>query len=74
MCKGLPCEGGNIKEEMVMMMIIEGHAEIKDLLREEDIQTKVADCLTKEDILAEDFLKEDISIEMEDPLEEEDTQ
>ena len=47
MCNRLPCqEGGNIQEEMVMMMIIEGHIEIGDHLREGDIQTKVGDPLT----------------------------
>ena len=75
MCKGLPQqEGGNIQQEMAMMMITEGHIEIKDPLREGDIQTKVGDCLTEEDILIGDLLEEDIPIEMEDPLEEEDTQ
>ena len=75
MCKGLPCqEGGNIQEEMAMIMIIEGHIEIEDPLREGDIQTKVGKPLTEEDILIEDLLEEDIPIEMEDPLEEEDTQ
>ena len=57
-----------------MMMIIEGPIEIKDPLREGDIQTKVGDPLTEEDTLIEDLLEEDIPIEMEDPLEEENTQ
>ena len=60
--------------DSAMMMIIEGHIEIGDPLREGDIQTKVGDPLTKEDTLIEDLLEEDIPIEMEDPLEEEDTQ
>ena len=51
-------EGGNIQEE-VMMMIIEGHIEIGDPLREGDIQTKVEDPLTEEDTLIEDLLEED---------------
>ena len=54
----------------MMMMIIEGHIEIRDPLREGDIQIKVEDPLTKEDTLIEDLLEEDIPIEMEDPLEE----
>ena len=75
MCKKPPCqEGGNIQGEVVMMMIIEGHIEIEDPLREGDIQIKVEDLLTKEDTLIEDLLEEDTPIEMEDPLEEEDTQ
>ena len=37
-------EGGNIQEEMAMvMMTIEGHIEIGDPLREGDIQIKVGD-------------------------------
>ena len=73
--QGLPHqEGGNIQEEMLLLMIIEGHIEIEDPLREGNIQTKVGDCLTEEDILIEDLLEEDIPIEMEDPLEGEDTQ
>ena len=52
-----------------MMMIIEGHIEIRDSLREGDTQTKVGDPLTKEDTLIEDLLEEDIAIEMEDPWE-----
>ena len=75
MCKGHLCqEGGNIQEEIVMMMIIEGHIEIEDPLREEDIQTKVGDPLTEEDKLIEDLLEKDIPIEMEEPLEEENAQ
>ena len=71
----LPCqEGGNIQEEMAMMMTIEGHTEIGDPLREGDIQIKVGDPLTEEDTLIEDLLEEDIPIEMEEPLEEGDTQ
>ena len=41
-----------------MMMTIEGHIEIGDLLREGDIQIKVEDPLTKEDTLIEDLLEE----------------
>ena len=75
MYKEPPCqEGENIQEEVVMMMIIEGHIEIKDPLREGDIQIKVDGPLTEEDTLIEDLLEEDTPIEMEDPLEEEDTQ
>ena len=61
-------EGGNIQEKVVMMTIlIEGHIEIKDPLREGDIQIKVEGHLIKEDTLIEDLLGEDIPIEMEDP-------
>ena len=60
-------EGENIQEEMVMMIIIEGHIEIEDPLREGDIQIKVGDPLTEEGTLIEDLLEEDIPIEMEDP-------
>ena len=68
MCKGLlHQEGWNIQEEMAMVMIIEGHIEIKDPLRKGDIQTRVGDPLTEEDILIEDLLEEDVPIEMEDP-------
>ena len=75
MCKGLPCqEGGDIQEEIVMMIIIEGHIEIGDPPRVGDIQTKVGDPPTEKDTLMEDLLEEDIPIEMEEPLEEEDTQ
>ena len=74
MCKEfLHQEGGNIQEEVAMMMITEGHIEIGDPLREGDIQIKVEDLLMEEDTLIEDLLEEDIPIEMEDPLEE-DTQ
>ena len=41
-----------------MMMTIEGHIEIGDPLREGNIQIKVEDPLTKEDILIEDLLEE----------------
>ena len=58
----------------MMTMIIEDHIEIKDPLRERDIQIKVKDHLIEKDTLIEDLLEEDIPIEMEDPLEEEDTQ
>ena len=68
-------EGGNIQEKVVMMiMITEGLIEIGDPLREGDIQIKVGEHLIKEDFLVEDLLGEDIPIEMEDPLEKEDTQ
>ena len=61
-------EGGNIQEKVVMIiMIVEGHIEIRDPLREGDIQIKVEGHLIKEDILIEDLLGEDIPIEMEDP-------
>ena len=42
-----------------MMMIIEGHIGIRDPLREGDIQIKVEDPLTEEDILIGDLLEED---------------
>ena len=68
-------EGGNIQEKVVMMiMLIQGHIEIGDPLREGDIQIKVEGHLIEENILIEDLLGEDILIEMEDPPEEEDTQ
>ena len=57
-----------------MMMIVEGHIEIGDHLREGDIQIKLEDLLTKEDTPIEDLLEEHTPIEMEYPLEEEDTQ
>ena len=61
-------EGGNIQEKVVMMIILtEGHIEIRDPLREGDIQIKVGGHLIKEDILVEDRLGEDIPVEMEDP-------
>ena len=70
MCKEPPYqEGGNIQEKVVMMiMLIEGHIEIKDALTEGEIQMKVEGHLIKEDILIEDLLGEDILIEMEEPL------
>ena len=73
MYKECPCqEGGNIQEKVAMMtMVIEDHIEIEDPLREADIQIKVEDHLTEDDTLIEDLLEEDITIEMEDPLEEE---
>ena len=43
------------------MMVLEGHIEIRDPLREGHIQTKVGDPLTEEDTLMEDPLV------MEDP-------
>ena len=59
MCKELPHqEGGNIQEEMATMMTIEGHIEIRDPLREGDIQIKVGDPLTEEDTQIEDPLEE----------------
>ena len=73
MCQKPSCqEGRNIQEEVVMIMIIENHIEIKEPLREGDIQIKVEGPLTREDTLIEDLLEEDTPIEMEDPLEEED--
>ena len=47
-----------------MMMIIEGHIEMRDPLREGDIQIKVGDLLIEEAILMEDLLEEDIPIGM----------
>ena len=45
-------EGGNSQEKVVMMiMLIEGHIEIKDPLTEGDIQIKVEGHLIEEDIL-----------------------
>ena len=58
----------------MMIMLVEGHIEIRDPLRKGDIQIRVEGHLIKEDILIEDLLGEDIPIEMEDPPEEEDTQ
>ena len=46
---------------MAIMMVLEGHIEIRDPLIEGDIQTKVGDPLTEEDTLMEDPLV------MEDP-------
>ena len=41
MCKGLLCqEVENIQEETVMVMVIEDHIEIRDPLREGDIQNQ----------------------------------
>ena len=57
----------------MMIMLMEGHIEIRDPLREGDIQIRVEGYLIKEDILIEDLLGEDIPIEREDPLEEKDT-
>ena len=72
--KGLPPqEEGNTEKKIVIMMILEGHVEIRDPLIEEGIQIKVGEPLTKEDTLIEDLLEEDILIGMGDPLEEEDT-
>ena len=71
MYKEPPCqEGGNIQEKVVMMtMLIEDHIQIKDPLREGDIQIKVEAHLIKEDTLTEDLLEEDTPIETEDPME-----
>ena len=60
-------EGGNIQEEIAMMMIIEGPIEIEDPLREGDVQTKVRDPLTEEDTLIEDLLEEDIPMKWKTP-------
>ena len=66
--KPLYQEGGSIQEKVVMMtMLIEVHIELKDPLREGDIQIKVEGYLVKEDSLIRDLLGEDIPIEMEDP-------
>ena len=40
------------------MMTIEGHIEIRNPLKEGDIQVKVEDPLTEEDTLIEDLLEE----------------
>ena len=56
------------------MMLIEGHIEIEDPLREGDIQIKVEGHLIQEDTLIGDLLGEDIPIEMKGPPEEEDTE
>ena len=53
----------------MITILVEGHIEIKDPLREEDIQIKVEGHLIKEDTLIEDLLGEDIQIEMEGPQE-----
>ena len=75
MCKKPPCqEGENIHVEMAMMMTIENHIEIRDPLKEGDIQIKVEDLLTEDDTQMEYPLEEDTPIEMEDSLEEEGTQ
>ena len=58
----------------MMIVLMEGHIEIRDSLKEGGIQIKVEGHLIEEDILIEDLLGEDIPIEMEDPLEEDDTQ
>ena len=68
MWKGLLQQEESAQEEMVIMMVLEGHIEIEDPLMEGDIQTKVGDPLVMEDPLEEDIL-----IGMGDPLEEEDT-
>ena len=48
---------GNILVRVVMMLIvIEDHMEIKDLLKEEDIKVKMGDHQTEEDIRMEDTL------------------
>ena len=61
-------EGENIQKKVVMViMLVEGHIEIGDPLREGDIQIKVEGHMIEEDILREDLLGEDIPIEMEDP-------
>ena len=58
----------------MMAILIEGHIEIEDPLRKGGIQIKVEGHLIEEHTLIEDLLGEGIQIEMEDPLEEEDTQ
>ena len=49
----------------MMIMLVEGHIEIRDLLREGDIQIKMEGHLIKEDTPIEEPLGEDIP--MEDP-------
>ena len=76
--KGPPYhEEGNIPERVVMMIIPTGdHIEIRDPLKERDIQVKVEDPQIEEDIPIEteglpeeeDILEEDPLMEMEDPL------
>ena len=73
MYKEPPCQGDRSIQEEVMM-IIEGHIETVDPLREGGIQTKVEDPLSKEDTPIEILLEEDIPIEMEDSLIKKDTQ
>ena len=66
-------EEESIQEEIVIVMVLEEHIEIRDPLIWENILTEVGDPLTEEDHLVEDPLEEDILMEMGDPLEEEDT-
>ena len=56
----------------MMIMLIEDHIGISDLLKEGDIPVKVEGHLIKEDTQIEDLLGEDIPIEMEGLPEEED--
>ena len=56
--RSLHAKKEGISRRKVMMMIIEGHIEIGDPLREGDIQIKVEDPLTEEDTLIEDLLEE----------------
>ena len=63
----------NIQVRVVMVLIgIEEHMEIKDPLKEEDINVRMEDNQIEEAIRIEDILGEGIQIEMGDPLEEED--
>ena len=69
-----PLEVENTERMIVIMMVLEDHVEGGDPLMKGDILAKVEDPLTEEGTLIEDLQEEDIPIEMEDPLEEEDTQ
>ena len=71
--QGLPLlEEESVEGKIVIMMVLEGHVEIGDPLKKEDILTKVEGPLTEKDTLIEDLLEEDILIEIGDPLEDED--
>ena len=76
MCKGLlHQEGGNIQEEMVvMMMIIEGSYRDQRPPERGRYPNQGRRLPDQGGYLIEDLLEEDIPTEMEDPLEEEDTQ
>ena len=49
-------EGNIQKKALMMIMSIEGHIGIGDLLKEEDIQVKVEGHMIEEDIQIEDLL------------------
>ena len=49
-----PPEVENTERMTAIIMVLGGHMEVEDSLMMEDIQTKVKDPLTKEDILIED--------------------